>query len=155
MPAIDLPDFAKIVGENEMTAPDSLLPDEIEQMRYEAKNLIDGICKTFDFQDDTTRRVNYFNMQCLQKIMDRLMESPAPVEWREIESAPKDGSKILAYCTNGGDPFCEVLYWDSTDDNQAEKPSWISGYFDSHYEQNYTYTVTHWQPLPPPPKMEK
>src|SRR5438445_2683320 len=53
-------------------------------------------------------------------LMDRLVEAPESVRlelaaklnpWRPIETAPKDGTRILVHTTRKGIPRAEVLYW--------------------------------------------
>lgn len=63
-------------------------------------------------------------------------------QWMPIESAPKDGTRILAYEKRlDGDhqysPY-DVVFWDETD--------W---YAPCHI---YTTYPTHWMPLPEPPQ---
>lgn len=65
------------------------------------------------------------------------------MEWQTINTAPKDGTKILAYWTSnqvGGDGSWGVVHFDRheewmEDDNQVGEP-------------------THWTPLPSPPSPE-
>lgn len=69
------------------------------------------------------------------------------VGWRPIESAPKDGTVILAWCVH---PHAR---W-ATDDKEWSCPvvtQWIT-----HNGGGWTWngmagTFTHWMPLPPPP----
>ena len=59
--------------------------------------------------------------------------------WQPIETAPKDGTRILAYCA-GGD-WQDVIYWEAS---WQGAPFWCS---------DRTKTdPTHWMPLPEPPK---
>ncbi len=52
-------------------------------------------------------------------------------EWMPIESAPRDHSSVLL-CDRKGNMWVAVSYG---------TPEWLFG-----------YTVTHWMPLPEPPK---
>lgn len=75
-------------------------------------------------------------------------------EWQPIETAPKDGTRILA--TNGSRVF--IAYWiENASVNPTEgpeEPHWIE--FEC---EDYWYSVhlfgsaapTHWMPLPAPP----
>ncbi|TXH44453.1 MAG: DUF551 domain-containing protein [Desulfurellales bacterium] len=55
-------------------------------------------------------------------------------EWKDISTAPKDGTHVLLWVEDGG---WYVGGWNGK--------SWDDGnYFDS-------LAATHWQPLPPPP----
>lgn len=71
--------------------------------------------------------------------------------WRPIETAPKDGSHILAYrlpvgirVTNNTNPPTVVHWFDygfytSVNELAPERP----------------FEPTHWQPLPPPPSLSR
>ncbi len=60
-------------------------------------------------------------------------------DWRPIETAPKDGSTIIGWCREWGEP---------------QTIDWSKGEFGEHW---YTavmlprYQPTHWMPLPKPP----
>lgn len=62
-------------------------------------------------------------------------------EWKQIETAPKDGTDILGYIVNDGEPigFADVISW------YADK--WFNNYGDFLYAK-----PKFWMPLPPPPK---
>ena len=72
-------------------------------------------------------------------------------EWQPIESAPKDGTKILLYYQDRSRVVCGHWYWDG----YAKKPR---PYWTSDNEQlwgRYFHretSPTHWMPLPEPPK---
>jgi|GEM_PF-3424387 len=55
-------------------------------------------------------------------------------QWQPIESAPKDGTR--------------VLLWDSAGDGRAITGAWRVDSADDHE------TFTHWQPLPAPPEVD-
>jgi hypothetical protein len=62
-------------------------------------------------------------------------------EWQPIETAPKDGTRILIFGARecyGGD-YISLAYWDH----------WWRGDYD---EPVYVDEPTHWMPLPPPPQ---
>ena len=68
-------------------------------------------------------------------------------KWLPIESAPKDGTKIVL----GGPTWVDVGSWDDWYDQSA--PGWFSetnhnGYISAGLDP------THWMPLPPPPGSE-
>lgn len=70
-------------------------------------------------------------------------------EWQPIETAPKDGTKILIYVL--GEPI--VCWWAKPGQYGDDV---TGGWFADHYHDMYCYdpefyTPTHWQPLPPPP----
>lgn len=69
------------------------------------------------------------------------------VNWQPIETAPRDGTWILClldrvYADNNRQT-CVVVRW--LESNRiADVGSWI--------DEEYSYDVTHWMPLPEPPK---
>jgi hypothetical protein len=63
-------------------------------------------------------------------------------EWQPIETAPKDGTNILAWGPHG--TGCLVVGFD-----EAVHPAWPWHTLDG---LNYSLTTfTHWMPLPAPP----
>jgi hypothetical protein len=67
--------------------------------------------------------------------------------WRDMASAPRDGTPILA--TNAGYVYtlqrCGVYFWDFGDE-----PGWAHQSDDDDVAR--ATWLTHWQPLPPPPR---
>jgi hypothetical protein len=59
-------------------------------------------------------------------------------DWQPIETAPKDGTHVLAWWREEGDPP-EVVRWSA---------GWVDDYGTRYIEP------THWQPLPSPPTKE-
>jgi hypothetical protein len=78
----------------------------------------------------------------MMKLADKTMKDEngwRPIDrWLPIESAPKDGTLILAYYEAWCAPAYGVIRFCAG--------SWIDA-FDIEWG-----TPTHWQPLPPPPK---
>jgi hypothetical protein len=73
------------------------------------------------------------------------MMSPAP---QPIESAPRDGTEILAWWVNGHG--WTISWWSISGGDM-----WVSGPPDSEYGYEYEkkYQPTHWLPLPPKPEV--
>lgn len=68
-------------------------------------------------------------------------------EWRTIDSAPKDGTEILAFArTHEGSEMYQVVYWD---DAGSADYAWKVTDGPSYYRAIFIY----WQPLPPPPSI--
>lgn len=61
--------------------------------------------------------------------------------WRDIATAPKDGTPILVYCPFQS-PNCVVVKW------RDVRQGWVNA---SSFGL-ITSEPTHWMPLPPPPK---
>lgn len=59
------------------------------------------------------------------------------MNWQPIETAPRDGTQILAFWISGN--IYGAVSWDNG------LRSWIELHED-------VYDPTHWMPLPPPPK---
>ena len=60
-------------------------------------------------------------------------------DWQPIETAPKDGRRIIAATPSYTEPL--ILYWM----NYNGLAAWWDWDLDSYTD------VTHWQPLPDPP----
>ena len=81
-----------------------------------------------------------------QRLVDRYYEVKTPgLEWFPIESAPKDGTKLLLYIGEGVEPFQVVGYFDK--DNQDKFHGWVDV-----YDGIDLPLPTHYMPLPHPPK---
>jgi hypothetical protein len=70
--------------------------------------------------------------------------------WEPIETAPKDGTDILAVIVGNhpqtGDPFIpEVVGWD------ADSAQWWNCMWCNYCDARAAYEPTHWRPLPDPP----
>jgi hypothetical protein len=80
-------------------------------------------------------------------------------EWQPINSAPKDGTEILLFCSQRKicyghceeAKFTEVGTYVSYSDGSG---SW-EGVDTSGGEYGNTLVPTHWMPLPPPPSEDK
>lgn len=78
------------------------------------------------------------------------------MEWKTIDSAPRDGSRILLYRPTARYGF-NVVFGTYDDNRFAKKPrpywkhDWenIGGVAESRENQ-----PTHWAPIPPPPAKE-
>lgn len=62
----------------------------------------------------------------------------AAIDWRPIESAPKDGTAVLLYRSNAR--------------RTVKVDRWLAGWW---YETKIEHAPTHWLPLPEPPKEPK
>lgn len=81
-------------------------------------------------------------------------------QWRDIETAPKDGTRILLFDPAIGptvisgwwDKSFEIKY-DEEKDETFEVGAWTDGCVVSFgYEETASYSPTHWQPLPEAPQ---
>jgi hypothetical protein len=73
-------------------------------------------------------------------------------EWRTIDSAPKDGTEIVAIgrTTHGGSRLrASITAWY---ERYEDSPVWAAGW--SYVAPGYadTFEPTHWMPLPAPPE---
>jgi hypothetical protein len=67
--------------------------------------------------------------------------------WQPIETAPKDGTQILAFAKGYGSDFYGVCQWAEAD---PDFPRTVSGWFWS-----FAIRPTYWQPLPAPPSPDR
>jgi hypothetical protein len=84
-----------------------------------------------------------------------------PDEWQPIETAPKDGTKILGYDPTGiNDPTFAVIYWYEHESYSYSETS--NGLFERETHKcdfwsgaDYSpFRATHWRPLPAAPSHE-
>ena len=86
-----------------------------------------------------------------------ILHQPAEATWRDIETAPRDGTWILLA---GGQTNEEVQFCDGTPKLWTDRPVvgafeadeegyWTFSYWDSGWRSEYM-SPTHWMPLPPP-----
>lgn len=78
-------------------------------------------------------------------------------EWKPIESAPRDGTEVIAYGTRRGD-------WGYTEDSKEwTGVKWVAPSYNPNGRWEETraaprysngFVPTHWMPLPPPPEVE-
>lgn len=68
--------------------------------------------------------------------------------WQPIETAPKDGTRILV--VGNGWKYPNILWW------SAIHKEWIDNILDEHYRfpdhVAWGYIPTHWMPLPEAPR---
>lgn len=82
----------------------------------------------------------------------RQLGSQLKMNWQPIETAPRDGTAILAYTTRdkfaGFGPLPNIARWQITRFSQASSlPYWSKFPLD--------FQPTHWMPLPEPPKSDE
>ena len=69
------------------------------------------------------------------------------MNWQPIETAPKDGTHIIAF-RPGNTPHIEGMYWAVYEDTDRAG-AWHWSYDGDAPREN---PPTHWMPLPEPPK---
>ena len=65
--------------------------------------------------------------------------------WQLIDTAPKDGTRIILYRPSQEDETPVIGRWERPASGQRR------GQWDYPYENNYKPHPTHWMPLPEPP----
>ena len=68
-------------------------------------------------------------------------------EWQPIETAPKDGSKILAHMRDNDDLGPLILIW--------HDERWIVSWDNTDITEHWGDIPTHWMPLPSPPAISE
>jgi hypothetical protein len=69
-------------------------------------------------------------------------------EWQPIETAPKDGTRILGYdATDADDTQPQIVCWLGIPD----KPGWYITFDHTPCNGDVWKPPTHWMPLPQPP----
>ena len=101
----------------------ALLQYEIKKLRAERSALRAGLREICTALDDAACDLVPTVVECIKKLK-------AENEWRDIETAPKDGTEFLTYC-----PSYANKWWISTGKCN------LNG-------------ATHWMPLPKPPALD-
>lgn len=72
-------------------------------------------------------------------------------EWKDIGSAPKDGTYIVAFERRSHQDLTRIVSW--REDDTAKKFAWLDDSYDdwSLHWSSVPMDPTHWMPLPPPP----
>lgn len=113
--------------------------------------LIEQVADCFDCND------RYCDMSTIENLVAALEECGATIEpgWRPIAEAPRDGTAFYGYgrhiTDNGkhwsaGDHFWGIVQWD------IWRPKCGFGFVFSKDGVPVWETMTHWRPLPAPPK---
>jgi hypothetical protein len=68
------------------------------------------------------------------------------MDWRPIETAPKDETWVLLYFPGGDETKCKTGFW------SEGSVDWYGSESDSHSMTDFFDQPTHWMPLPEPPK---
>lgn len=108
--------------------------EALERLQFEREH--NSFHRTATITDDT-----------LDLVEEALSQKSEREEWQPIETAPKDGSMILAWCVH---PHAEVVP-DAEEYRCAVVTRWID-----HNGGGWTWygmsgRFTHWRPLPAPP----
>lgn len=100
----------------------------------------------------------------ISALKSRIEELEKDMEWKPIETAPKDGTWIITTCGNNFLPcivrWCDFLDWPELFHSDFIKPRWLGDEQgrEQTNEQLFdeisgsTYEPTHWMPLPQQPK---
>ena len=65
-------------------------------------------------------------------------------KWHPIESAPRDGTRVLLNCDRGPDPQA----WRSLIGRYFNL-AWVESNSETNYGSPVPYRITHWKPLSP------
>jgi len=71
----------------------------------------------------------------------------AEMQWRPIETAPKEGGPILLFEPPGDEDQIGVGYYEPVTDHEGTE--WLT-----FWETGVRCDATHWMPLPPPPALK-
>ncbi|WP_201838859.1 DUF551 domain-containing protein [Microvirga zambiensis] len=80
------------------------------------------------------------------------------MNWQLIETAPKDGTRVLVYLPDGKQAVAwwelefEPILWDQSREDSKYRSAWTDGTMASWAcEEMRELNPTHWMPLPEPP----
>lgn len=74
------------------------------------------------------------------------------MEWQPIETAPKDGTKVILYNGNRAASAQWFDKFEKCENDQFPQTGWFEGI--SYGYHCFFYSPTHWIPLPEPPNQE-
>ncbi len=77
-------------------------------------------------------------------LIQRVKELEAALEWRTMETAPKDGEHVLLF--DGESGVGEAAF------HPDEDGWWWAGTDPTDFHDGRVWSPAKWQPLPPPPK---
>lgn len=78
----------------------------------------------------------------IKELSDRLL-------WRDIATAPKDGTKFLAFMEQNPDISPQIIFWSDI------AKTWLIAWDDMNIEKEWNDKPVYWMPLPsPPPEIE-
>ena len=97
-----------------------------------------------------SRMEDYFDAYCgiPEVVCTRLLtlaRRGAEMQWRPIETAPKEGGPILLFEPPGDEDQIGVGYYEPVTDHEGTE--WLT-----FWETGVRCDATHWMPLPPPPE---
>lgn len=118
---------------------DSLIAELVKAL-HKARVYVESNARTFGFDS---------SLQLISEIDAGLSHARAAQsdDWQPIETAPKDGTWFLAFCSDEVDDKwspIEVVRWRSVG-RTSQQPA---GFYDSRICRFYP---SHWRPLPSPP----
>lgn len=92
-----------------------------------------------------------------RRAIEAALRAAASDGWRDIESAPKDGTPILAFAPMATEPaIARWFKWDAADQGWITElidgGPWKDDHHFAEYWAETSYEPTHWMPLPAPPK---
>lgn len=83
------------------------------------------------------------------------------MEWRDIETAPKDGSYVLGYdavtaaqFNNPNAGICAITWVEADEDNDWEAEWQVQPFVEGLDCVISEVEITHWMPLPSPPESD-
>ena len=76
------------------------------------------------------------------------------MEWRPIETAPKDGSWLMVYERSDFPPSVWVVRWGNIEGSGGwlDEKCWVTVGLGPNPDTYDADMATHWMPLPDPPK---
>jgi len=107
-----------------------------------------------DFGDDDPERsldIEWGNVEIRVKHLETIRAALAEPEWRDISTAPKDGTTVLLFSNKNGLGWNITGYgrWEGGDDIVS---GWVSFGMIEPGGNLGLASPTHWMPLPSPPK---
>ena len=103
----------------------------------------------------------YWGSNTSEEIADNLLENGVTVqEWISVtERLPQEDGAYLVTTNDFGNHRCVKIRWfakdgETVDEHDLAGQKYVWYFYDSECGYASTKSVTHWMPLPPPPKGE-
>jgi hypothetical protein len=108
--------------------------------------ICEELCDQLNAGVDETRELAARTVASTRVTESLRAHPPGAAGWQPIETAPKDGRKIIAFCLKNGKPHYDVTWWRTNKD--------ICGYTGWGEFNERFWPATHWMPLPAPPSRD-
>lgn len=127
-------------------------------MTQKPDDLVNALRTLATFPITSNSNMDAINMQAIARDALKVLRTQPPQDdWKDISTAPRDGSLILGWCPqeNQYNKTKVISYGEPADWYKKSNKSWEGYWGYMTYDSIQHCKPTHWQPLPLPPKPAK